>query len=371
MKIAIVQEWLTNLGGSERVVFDISEIFTKAPIYTSVANLKNLPEEYKELDIRTSFLQKIPFFSKRHQLLLPLMPLAFESFDLSDYDVVISSSHSCAKGIITKPETLHISYCHTPTRYLWSNYSEYKKESQFNYLINKTIPRLTNKLRIWDRLAAERVDRFVCNSHYVSERVKKYYKREATVIYPPVDTSFFKPSDKIGDYYLIVSRLIPYKKVDLVIQSFNDLKIPLKIIGKGPEYDKLKKMANSNIEFLGSLTDGEVKEYYSHALAFIAPQEEDFGITPVEAMASGRPVIAYNKGGLKETVVEGLTGTFFNEQTPQCLIDVIQKFNPKKYNQNLIRQHALKFDTVVFKRRFKKFVEDSYLEYLKNINLHI
>jgi glycosyltransferase involved in cell wall biosynthesis len=360
MKIAIVQEWLTNLGGSERVTLSLHELFPEAPIFTSLYYPEKLPESFKDLDIRTSFLQRIPLVKKKHQATFPLMPLAFESFDFSGYDIVISSNHSCAKGIITGPETFHICYCCTPTRYLWSNYHEYLRESNFNFLVNKTIPKLTNKLRLWDRVAAERVDQFVGISNYVAKRIKKYYKKNALVIYPPVDTSFYQPVDKIDNFYLVVGRLIPYKRVDIVVEAFNDLGFPLKIIGTGPEYKKLKQIAKSNIEFLSDLSDEEIKDYYSKCLAFIAPQEEDFGITPIEAMASGRPVIAYNKGGLKETVVEGITGIFFNEQTPQCLIDTIKKFRPENYYTKAIRQHSLNFDDSVFKRNIKTLVEKIY-----------
>ena len=363
MKVAIVQEWLTNLGGSERVTLSLHEMFPDAPIFTSIYNPENLPSSFKDLDVRTSFLQRIPFVKKKHQITFPIMPRAFESFDFCEFDLVISVNHSCSKGIITSSQTLHICYCCTPTRYLWSNYHEYLRESNFNFLINKFIPRLTNKLRLWDRVAAERVDKYICISNYVAKRIKKYYKKDSAVVYPPVYTRFFQPSDKIDDYYLIVGRLIPYKKVDIVIRAFNDLGLPLKIIGTGPEYNKLRKIAKPNIEFLNNLKDREMKEYYSKARAFIAPQEEDFGITPIEAMASGRPVIAYNKGGLKETVVEGITGTFFNMQSPQCLIDTIKKFKPERYNPKLIRQHALKFDESSFKRKMKELIEQYFLSY--------
>lgn len=373
MKVAIVQEWLTNLGGSERVTLALSEIFPEALIFTSIFNPEKLPDNFKKLNIRTSFLQRIPMAKRKHQMMFPLMPYAFESFDFSEFDVVISSNHSCAKGIITGPKTLHICYCCTPTRYLWSNYHEYLQESNFNFFVNKAIPGLTNKLRLWDRVAADRPDKYVCISKYIASRIKKYYKKDAIVIYPPVDTSFYQPTDKIGDYYLVVGRLIPYKKVDIVIKAFNDLGLPLKIIGSGPESKKLKKMAGENIEFLSDLSDKEVKNYYSKCLAFIAPQEEDFGITPVEAMASGRPVIAYNRGGLKETVIEGLTGTFFNEQTPQCLIDTIKKFRPDRYDPKRIRQHALNFSESSFKRRMKEMIENSFLKHQNSLKdrLHV
>jgi len=369
MKIAIVQEWLTNLGGSERVTLALHELFPQATIFTSLFNLNKLPSEFKDLKVKTSFLQKIPFAKNHHQLFLPLMPYAFESFDFSNFDIVISSNHSCSKGIITSPSTLHICYCHTPTRYLWSNYHEYLKESQFNFLLNKFIPRLSSNLRIWDRVASYRPDLFIANSHYVAKRIKKYYKKEAKVIYPPVNTSFYQPGDKIENYYLVVSRLIPYKKVDLVVEAFNDLGLPLKIIGRGSEEKKLRKKAKANIEILSNLSDEDVRKYYSSCLAFIAPQEEDFGITTVEALASGRPVIAYRQGGATEIITEGITGIFFDEQTPQCLIDAIKKFKPQNYNSKIIRQYALKFDEAVFKKEIKKFIEEAWAEFSRSLEI--
>jgi glycosyltransferase involved in cell wall biosynthesis len=367
VKVAIVQEWLTNLGGSERLTLTLHEIFPSAPVFTSLYIPENLPSAFKNLDIKTSFLQKIPLVKSKHQIMFPLMPYVFESFDFSNFDVVISSNHSCSKGIITPTRTLHICYCNTPTRYLWSHYHEYRRKSQFNFLVNKFIPHFTHKLRLWDRIAANRVDLFVANSAYVASRIRKYYKRESQVVYPPVATSFYQPSSSLEDFYLVVARLIPYKKVDIVIRAFNDFKKPLKIIGTGPEYKNLKKIAKSNIEFLGNLSDQKVRDYYSKSLAFIAPQEEDFGITTVESMASGRPVIAYRGGGSSEIVIEGITGMFFNEQTPQCLIDTIKKFKPERYHSNIIRQHALKFDESSFKEKMKNLIEKAFLRYKEKL----
>ncbi len=364
MKIAIVCDWLTNFAGSEQVVKALHELYPEAPIYTSVYNPAKMPE-FKDAKIITSFIQKIPKSKTRHQAMFPLMPLAFEQFDFSGFDVVISSSHSCAKGIITKPQTLHICYCHTPTRYLWSNYHEYKKESNFNFLINKTIPSLTNYLRMWDILASDRVDKFIANSHFTARRIKKYYNKDSEVIYPPCDTGNFKPSTKIENYFLTVSRLIPYKRIDIIVKAFNDLKLPLKIVGRGPEFKKLKKIAKLNIEFLDEFTNENLREVYSRARAFVFAAEEDFGIVPLEAMAAGRPVIAYKSGGALESVIEGITGTFFEKQTTQCLSDTVKKFRAENYNPKVIRQHALTFDKAIFKRKIKDFVEKSYNEYIE------
>ncbi len=361
MKVALIQDWLTNFTGSEQCLFALHQVYPQAPIYTSVYNRQKVPQ-FKNAKVITSFLQNFPTAKNKHQRFIPFMPFAFEQFDLSEYDIVISSSHSCSKGVITSPETLHICYCYTPTRYLW----EIGIDKRLTGGIIKGF--IGNYLRVWDRQAADRVDYFVGISEAVRKRIKKYYDREAEVIYPPVNTSFYKPQEKIGDYFLIISRLIPYKKIDIAVKAFNDLNLPLVIIGSGPEFKKLKKIAKPNIKFLGRLKDDELKKYYSQCKAFIFPGEEDFGITPVEAMSSGRPVIAYSKGGTRETVKEGITGVFFSESTPQCLIDVVKKFKPENYNPKVIRQHALSFDISVFKRKIKYFVDERYKEFQKEIN---
>ncbi|MCL5410480.1 MAG: glycosyltransferase [Patescibacteria group bacterium] len=356
MNIALVHEWLTNVAGSERVLLAVKEIYPDAPIFTSVFNpLKAKP--FSKFEVRTSILQKIPFMRSKRELLIPFTPFAFEQFDFSKYNLVISNTSMAAKGIITKPEAIHISYCNTPPRYLWDpNIDPRAKKGKLSFLRNNVV----HNMRIWDRVAADRVDYFLANSKYIAKRIKKYYGRESIVVYPPVDVESFKiaPKENIKDYYLFVSRLVNYKKCDLVIDAFNDLGLPLKIIGTGPDEQMLKKKAKNNIEFLGFLSDDGMKKYYSEAKAFIFPAEEDFGIVPVEAMASGRPVIAYGSGGATETVVEGVTGVFFDEQTPQCLIDTIKNFNPDDYNSAKIRQHSEKFSKDRFKSEFQKVVEE-------------
>jgi glycosyltransferase involved in cell wall biosynthesis len=296
------------------------------------------------------------------------MPMAVESFDLRDFDVVISNSHSFAKGIITKPETLHINYCHTPTRYLWHQAFELEGFAKRKLgLFGRFKPYVLSYLRVWDRLASNRVDHFVANSKNVAKRIEKYYQRQSDIIYPPVNCSYFQPLEqrKIKDYYLIVSRLEPHKAVRLAVAVFNDNGIPLKIIGTGPEEGLLKAIAKPNIQFLGELSDEEIKDHYAQAQAFIFPQEEDFGITALEAQASGRPVIAYGKGGALETVIEGVTGTFFSEQTPECLKDTVKKFKPFNYNPITIRQHALNFDLSGFKEKWKDFTKKKWAEWQK------
>lgn len=364
MKVAIVHDWLTNMGGAERVILAFHDIFPDAPIYTTVYNPDKLPEEFRKMDIRTSFIQKFPKAKIKYNMYLPFMPTAFEQFDLSEYDVVLSSSSSCAKGVITRPDTLHICYCHTPMRYAWDFYNEYKESAP--KWQKKFIPYLMNYIRMWDRLSADRVDYFIANSNAVAKRIKKHYRRDSVIINPPVNAEFYNPIDEDGDYFLIVSRLVEYKRIDIAVEAFNDLGLPLIIIGDGPEREKLQKMANSNIKFLGRISDKEVKKYYAKCIAFIFPGEEDFGITPLEAQASGRPVIAFGKGGVLDSVIDGVTGIFFKEQNKESLKEAIIKFKDMKFDKNAIRKHAETFDIGVFKQRIYNFVVEKYNEFKGN-----
>jgi len=353
-KIAIVCDWLTNLGGAEKVIMSLHKLFPHAPIYTTLYD-KSRAKGFENATIYTSFLQKIPLAKKNHTLMLSGMPLAVESFNLNDYDIVISSSHSVAKGVITKPETLHISYCHTPMRYAWEPWElEYRLQS-FPKFTHNNIKKKIHRIRLWDRLTADRVDHFLVNSNYVGERVQKYYRKPSTVIHPPVSTDQFQVRSP-GDYFLMVGRLISYKRFDLVIEAFNHLGKPLKIVGTGPEESKLKKMAKKNIEFMGRLSDDSLKRLYSECKALIFPQIEDFGITPVECMASGRPVIAYSEGGAKDTVMEGKTGMFFHEQTVDSLMQALSAFGEIKWDSAQIKEHAEKFSEQRFHQELMNFI---------------
>ena len=362
MRVALTHDWLTNLAGAERVLLNLHEIYPEAPIYTSVF----VPGEFPSLgdaDVRTSFLQKLPLAKTRHQAFPVLRMVAFERFDLSGYDVVISSSHAEAKGVITRPETLHICYCYTPIRYYWSGYHHYLENPRFgalNPLLKVLLPGMTNYLRVWDRCAADRVDLFVAISEHVARRIRKYYRREADVIYPPVDTSWLQPSPTVDDYYLLVGRLIPYKRADVAVQAFNRLGLPLKIAGTGSEMEVLRRTARPNVEFLGRVADDELGELYSRCVALVFPQEEDFGIVPLEAMAAGRPVIAYRAGGALETVVEGETGVFFDRQEAECLEEAVRKFDPGRFDPERVRRQALLFDTAVFKENISTYVEKAW-----------
>ena len=358
MKIALVHDYLVQYGGAERVLEAFAEIFPKAPIYTMVYDKKLMGKAFSGKKISTSFLQKIPLVGSHHRLFPLLMPMAIEQFDLSKYDVVLSDSNSYAKGAITMPHTLHITYCHTPMRYAWDDCHKYLREFKYSNLTKKFVPFAMNYIRMWDKISADRPDKYIANSKFVASRIKKYYNKNASIINPPVSAEKFHISKNAEDYYLMVGRALPYKRFDIAVKAFNELKFPLKIIGKGPEMNKLKKYANSNIEFLGYLNDKEISDYYSKCKAFIFPPEEDFGITPLEAMASGRPVIAFRGGGALETVVENKTGLFFNEQTPRSIMDIIKDFDSRKFNPKEIRNRALDFDRELFKKKIKKFVEE-------------
>lgn len=362
MKVALLHDYLNQAGGAERVLLALTKLYPEAPIFTLVHDAKHL-SGFNDKVIKTSFLQKMPGSQSHIRWYLPLMPTAVEQLNLNDFDVVISSSSALIKGVITQPQTMHICYCHTPTRYLWSEAHSYAKEIKEGRLIKHFLPFMLNRLRAWDQLASQRVDHFIANSKFVAQRIKNYYHRSSEVIYPPVDTENFYISPELGNYYLAVSRLKPYKKVDLVVKAFNKLNLPLKIIGAGEEEARLRQMAKPNIEFLGPVSEEKKREYFSKCLAFINPQEEDWGITPIEAMASGRPVIAYGKGGVLETVLDGSTGKFFDEQSWEALIDTVLKFKPRDYDPQLIKNHAEQFNTKNFYDKMKNFVDNKWIDF--------
>ena len=355
VKVAIVHEWLTVYGGSERVVEALHEIFPEAPIYCLVYDEARMPERFKNYDIRTTFLQHVPMAKKHYQLFLPLMPYAYEQLDLTEYDVVISSSSSCSKGIITRSDAIHICYCHTPIRYAWECYYDYTRN--FGKLKKVLIGWQMHHIRMWDRLAADRVDYFIGNSNYIRQRIAKYYRRDASVIFPPVNTHLYAPKEK-EDFYLIVSRLVAYKRVDLAVQAFNELGLPLVIIGDGGEMDNLRKMAKSNVKLLGRLSDEEIADYYSRAKAFVFCGEEDFGITPVEAQAAGTPVIAYGRGGVLDTVIDGESGIYFHESTVESLISAVQQFEQYgvAYSTEELQSHAEKFSLKRFQKEISEYI---------------
>lgn len=357
-KIAIIHDHLAQAGGAEEVVKVLKSIFIQAPIFTLIYNKKNTIDFFRDQNIQTSFLQKIPFGVSRYQWWIALMPLAVENYNVMDYDIILSSSSSFAKGVITRPDSLHICYCYTPTRFLWTDTYSYIQELRVNPLVKKILPLSLRKLRQWDRLAADRVDYFVAVSETVKKRIKKYYNRDSVIVYPPVDVESFYISDKPKNYYLAGGRLVPYKKIDLAVKAFSRLGIPLKIFGVGPEMAKLKKIAKSNIEFLGRVSESQKRELFANCVAYLNPQEEDFGITAVEAMAAGRPVIAFKRGGALETIKDGETGEFFDEQIWEELADKIIRFDHNRFEPQFIRQHAMNFNVDNFKIKITQLVLD-------------
>ncbi len=368
MKIALAHDYLIRFGGAERVFLNLQKIFPQAEVFTLLYDHEKMGKYFPNTKIRTSFLQKFPKFWRQHQkYLLPFIPMATETIDLREFDLVISSSNSFIKGIITRPHTIHISYCHSPMRFGWDAYVNYLQEQKKGFLTNTAIRLMMHYARLWDRSAANRVDYFIANSKTTAQRIKKYYSREAKVIYPAVGTvpeiqsfvrTVFQGQSLSSDYFLIVSQLTPYKRIDLAIDAFNKLELPLLIIGEGPEGKRLRKIARSNIKFLGWQPDQVVRQYFQNCLAFIFPGEDDFGIAPVEAMSFGKPVLAYRQGGATETVLEGITGEFFDDPATESLADGIRrlKINLNNYSPLVIKKRAEKFSQERFEREIKEFV---------------
>lgn len=357
MRVALVHDHLTQLGGAERVLEVLQSLWPLAPTFTLLYDPQTMDPVFGHKDIRTSFLQKIPGAIRKMRWLLPLMPIATEHYPLQEYDVIISSASGFAKGVIPNANAVHICYCHTPTRYLWSDATSYVDELRAPKFIKILLPLIQSVLRSWDRLAAERVDYFVANSETVRQRIKKYYGKESVVVYPPVDTHAFTINTAPKTAFLIGGRLVSYKRYDLVIAACNRIGVPLIVFGSGPEEEKLRRMAKSNITFVGRVTDEERARLFANAIAFIHPHEEDFGITAVESMAAGRPVIAFNKGGACETVIEGVTGTFFAEQTWEALADTLLHFDEKRFNPTTIKAHAEQFSVERFRKSMHDIVE--------------
>ncbi len=358
MKVALVHDYLNQMGGAERVVLAFHELFPDAPLYTSMYDPKRVDAAFRSMDIRTSFMQKLPLIKKHHQPFLPLYPYAMEHLDLRGYDLVLSSSSAFGKGVITRPGTMHICYCHTPMRWCW-NYDEYVEREHLGKMARMVLPFFITNLRVWDQTTSMRVDHFIANSPVVADRIQKYYRREAVVIPPPVEASrfLFEPGTPPEDYFLIVSRLMPYKRIDLAIEACNRLQLPLVIIGGGRDEQRLKQLAGPTIRFMGRLSDEEVLRYYARCRALILPGEEDFGITPLEAQASGRPVIAFGAGGALASVVDGVTGVFFHAQSVDSLAETLATFDESRFDRQAIRNHALEFDKPRFHRRMLQFIE--------------
>ena len=355
MKAAIVHDYLVDTGGAERVVEVFHDIFPQAPIYTSIYNSVATFPSFRSMDVRTSFLQRLTTSKRRYRWLLPLYPLAFESFDLAGYDLVLSSTTSFAKGVITGPETLHICFCFTPTRFLWRT-EDYLERAAFGRKWRPLMAPVLHYLRLWDFAAAQRVDYFITQSCVVAQRIRKWYGRESIVIPSPIDATRFQIGSQIEDYYLIVSRLEPYKRIDLAVEAFNYLGLPLWIAGDGSDRHRLQRLAEQNVQFLGFVPEEELVRLYARCRALILPGEEDFGLTPLEANASARPVIAYAGGGALETVKEAVTGAFFREPTAKSLIEAVKDVDVDAFNPAALRAHAMEFDKEAFKEKIVAFV---------------
>lgn len=372
MKVAIIHDWLVTYAGAERVLEQLIKLWPEADLFSLVDFLPaNQRQFINNKSVETSFIQNLPLARTKYRQYLPLMLLAVEQFDLGDYDLVISSSHAVAKGVLTGPDQLHICYCHTPIRYAWDLQHQYLKQSGLGIGMRGFITRyLLHKIRLWDSRTANGVDVFVANSHYIARRIHKVYRRDATVIYPNVDTHTFKPVNPLvkEDFYLTASRMVPYKKTDLIVQAFNAMPDKkLMVIGDGPDMAKIRAQAGRNVTILGYQHQAELLDYMQRARAFVFAAEEDFGIVPVEAQACGTPVIAFGKGGAAETVIHGETGWLFNEQSVSALVQAVHGFEQQfQVDHARISRHAQQFSAERFRTQFASLVQQHYQAFKNN-----
>jgi glycosyltransferase involved in cell wall biosynthesis len=354
MELALVHDWLNQIGGAENVLETLVEVFPGAPIHTAMYWRDGMPSAYRDWHIRTTWMDHLPGIYRHHQSYLPLYPVAFSRLDLSDYDLVLSNKSGFCHGVWTG-DAVHVCYCLAPTRYVW-DFDVYAAREALPDALKGALRPLIAVLRRWDYQAAQRVDHFVAISREIQDRIQRYYRRESTVIYPPVDTHRFQPSNERDDYYLIVSRLIPYKRIDLAIQAFNRLELPLMIAGDGRDREGLEALAGPTVTFLGYVTDEELPTLFARCRAYVLPGIEDFCIAPVQAQAAGRPVIAYGAGGALDTVIAGETGAFFYEQTVGALVEAVRAFNPGAMDPDACRANAERFAVAVFKERLSRFL---------------
>ncbi len=377
MKVALIHDWLTGMRGGERCFEVFCELFPDADVYTLLHFPGSVSSLIEKHPIYTSFIQRLPFVRRVYRFYLPLFPFAIRSFDFSGYDLVFSSSHCVAKGVRVPSGVFHIAYIYTPMRYVWDQYDAYFQEGRAGLTVRRAAGLLRSWLRNWDVTSNQEVNVFIAASRYVAERIRRYYGRQADVIYPPVDFKNFSVSTRDEGFYLMVTALAPYKRVDLAIEAFNRMGVPLKIIGRGQEEKRLKRLAGPTVEFLGWKTDSEVREAYASCRAVIFPGEEDFGIVPLESMASGKPVIAYGKGGVLETVIslsespagrERPTGLFFYEQTASALIAAVRHFEAERgrFDPFEIRAHVRQFDRQAFKEKINERIHNKYREFLQS-----
>ncbi len=355
MKVALVHDWMNQMGGAEDVLAALVELFPGAPVYTSLYAREKMPASWRAWDIRPSIIDRLPFARRKQQLYFPFYPFAFEQFDFREYDLVISNKSGFCHGIITDTHTLHLCYCLTPTRYVW-RYHQYAEQENLGPLVRLLLPPFLTQLRQWDRLAADRVDHFVAISQAVRRRIARVYRRDSTIIYPPVDTSRFAPAARVEDYYLFVGRLVPYRRLDLMIEAFNQLQLPLVIAGTGRDRDRLQALAGPTITFLGYVPDADLPDLMARCRAFLFPGEEDFGIAPIQAMAAGRPVIAYAAGGALDTVIPGETGALFTEQSAASIAATVRDFDPLGLSPAVLCAHARRYDVDLFRQQMMDFV---------------
>ena len=372
LRVAIVHYWFVGRAGGERVVEALAEIFPQADLFSPVADRSTLAPILQNRKLQTSFLQKVPGAKTFHRHFLLLQPFALEQFDLSEYDLVISSESGPAKGVITSPKTCHICYCHSPMRYVWDMYPEYRRAMRFP--VGPVFALTAHYLRLWDHASASRVDYFVANSRFIASRIRKYYGRESTVIHPPVEVSAGGINGRQGEYYAAIGRLVEYKKFDLAVAACSNLGRPLKIVGSGPQEKVLRRMAGPTVEFLGTVSDAELRRILAGCRALLFPGEEDFGIVPVEAQSFGKPVIAYASGGGLETIrgvfpneagVNNPTGMFFRESSVSGLTEAMLEFESREqeFHPETIRDHSLQFDSAIFKRRMSEFIASTISDF--------
>lgn len=358
MKVALVHDYLNQYGGAERVLDEMKRTWPDAPVFTSIYDPARMPARYRDWDIRTSWLNRIPYASRKHQALLPLLPQAFESFDLDGFDLVVSSSSGLAHGIIPGPGTTHVCYCHSPPRFLWS-YHRYAERERLGRATRAFLSTQLVGLRQWDRVSADRTDAWITTSRVMQSRIAQIYGKSSTIIPPPVDTHRFEPGEGRGTYFLMLMRLVGWKRPDIVVEACTRLGAQLVVAGDGRETEHLRKMAGPSVRFVGRVDDAQMRVLYRDCAALVLPSEEDFGITPLEAMAAGRPVIAYGRGGVLDTVVPGQTGLFFEEQSADAVATALEAFRPDDYRSSVIRARADVFDNAAFRQRLLGFANDA------------
>lgn len=361
--MAIVHDYLNQPGGAEKVVEVLCRMFPDAPVFTSVYDASVMPAFWQSVDVRTSFMQRLSPRLGFTKAMLPLYPLAFEAFDFSEFDLVISSSSTFAKGVITGPQTCHICYCYTPTRFLWM-YEQYTSRQRLPFGAAGLLPAIVTPLRVWDYSAAQRPDDMIGISRTVVGRIRTFYRREATVIEPPVEVAAYAGGGEAEDYYLVVARLASYKRIDLAVDACTRLGVRLIVAGDGPERKALEARSGPTVTFLGRVDDARLKELLVHCQAVLWPGEEDFGLVPVEAQASGRPVIAFNAGGASETVIHGETGVLFSPQSEGALVEAIESLSSRSFDAEVLRRNAAKFDLSVFVDRMNAHLASTYRDFV-------